>query len=48
VEFSVARNDSAPPRTATLTIGGQVFAIDQAPGAPGKPRHVRVTSSGGE
>lgn len=48
VEFSVARNDSAPPRTATLTIGGQVFAIGQAPGAPGKPRHVRVTSSGGE
>jgi hypothetical protein len=48
VEFSVARNDSAPARTATLTIGGQTFTIDQASGAPGKPRNVRVTSSGGE
>jgi len=48
VAFSVARNDSAPARSATLTIGGQVFTIDQAPGGPAKPRNVRVTSSGGE
>jgi len=48
VQFSVARNDSALARTATLMIGGQIFTIDQAPGAPGKPRNVRVTSSGGE